>query len=72
MPPQLVNAKAQKEGRILLAIDAYQKGQFPSIRKAAEAYAVDYSSLAYRLRGRVSRVDSRPNRQKLWMKEDIH
>jgi hypothetical protein len=65
MPPQLVNAKAQKEGRILLAIDAYQKGQFPSIRKAAEAYAVDYSSLAYRLRGRVSRVDSRPNRQKL-------
>jgi hypothetical protein len=65
MPPQPVNAKAQKEGRMLLAIDAYNKGHIQSIRKAAEAYSISYTSLAYRLRGRAARVESRPNRQKL-------
>ena len=65
MPPQVVNTKAQKEGQLLLAYDAYLKGHFPSIRKAADAYSVPFTTLASRLRGRASRVDSRPNRQKL-------
>lgn len=41
------------------------QGHFPSIRKAADAYSVPFTSLASRLRGRASRVDSRPNCQKL-------
>jgi hypothetical protein len=46
-------------------MDAYKKGHFRSIRKAAEAYTIHFSTLAARLGGRVSRVDIHPNRQKL-------
>jgi hypothetical protein len=65
MPSQLVNAKAQKEARILLAINVYKKGHFPSIRKAADIYTIDFSTLAARLRVRVSRAELRSNYQKL-------
>lgn len=56
-----MNAKAQKEAQMLLTIDTYKRGYFRSIWKAADAYSVEFSSLDYRLHGRASRVDSRPN-----------
>jgi len=56
---------SSKEGRFLLAIRAYQNGQFSSIRAAAKAYDVSKSTLTARLRGRTSHADSAPNCQKL-------
>jgi hypothetical protein len=50
---------------MLFAIDSYNKGHIQSIRKVAEAYSISYTPLAYRLSGRVARVESRPNCQKL-------
>jgi hypothetical protein len=70
MPPQRVDLKAQKEGRILLAINAFQLGQFSSVRKAAVAYSIDFSTLARRLKGRVARVDKRANGHKLTTTEE--
>jgi hypothetical protein len=58
-------SKAQQEGRLLLGLQAYQKGQISSIRQAALAYNVPYSTLNYRLSGRVARVEIRANSHKL-------
>lgn len=60
-----LDSAVQKEGRILLAIEALNKGQIQSIRAAAKAYNVSSSTLIHRIRGRASRVDSIPNGQKL-------
>lgn len=60
----------QREGRILLAIEAIQKGQIQSIQAAAKAYNVPRQTLSYRLRGRASRVDSTPNSRKLTTTEE--
>jgi hypothetical protein len=67
--PRLVN-KAQNEGRLLLALQAYQKNQFKSIKQAATAYQVCDRTLSARLKGRVSRVDSRANGHKLTTTEE--
>ena len=60
-----LDSAVQKEGRILLAIEALNKGQIQSIQAAAKAYNVSSSTLIHRIRGRASRVDSIPNGQKL-------
>jgi len=65
MPPKQADLNAHKEGRILLAIEAIQKGQISSIQAAARAYDVPYSTLIYRLHGRTAQADSTPNNQKL-------
>jgi hypothetical protein len=62
--------KAHKEGRLLLALQAYQKGQIKSIRGAAATYNVPYTTLSDRVRGRVSRGDSRANGHKLTATEE--
>jgi hypothetical protein len=36
---------ANTEGRIALALQAYQKGQFSSIRAAAQTYSVSHAIL---------------------------
>ena len=44
--PQKANKQAQeREGRLLIAMDAYKKGQFPSIRAAALMYRVNPDTL---------------------------
>ena len=63
-------SKAQQEGRLLLALQAYQKGQISTIRQAALAYNVPYSTLKYRLSGRVARVETRANSHKLTPTEE--
>jgi hypothetical protein len=65
MPAQARALKAQQEGRLLLALQAYQKGQISSIRKAASLYDVPRKTLQYRANGRVARADTRANRHKL-------
>jgi predicted HTH domain antitoxin len=57
MPPKKAHLAAEKEGRILLAIKAYQTGQISNIRAAAEAFDVSRSTLSDRIRGRAARVD---------------
>ena len=62
-------SKAQKEGQLLLALQAYQKGQIKSIRKAALAYNVPHSTLIDRVAG-VACVSSRANSHKLTPTEE--
>ena len=55
---------AQNEGRIVLALQAYQKGQFSSLRAAARTYNVPRSTLTLRYQGTPSKADSiSPNRK---------
>jgi hypothetical protein len=52
-------AKAQKDGRISLAISALQKNQFSSIRKAVAVYNVPRTTLQDRKNGRQPQLGSR-------------
>lgn len=49
---------APNEGRILLALQAYQKGQFSSLRAAARSYNIPHMTLTRRHKGTPSRADS--------------
>jgi hypothetical protein len=55
----------QKEGRILLAIQAVNSGQIKSLKAAARSYDVPYTTLNERYHGILSRRDSQPNSRKL-------
>jgi len=57
------------EANILLAIQAFNQGQFQSMRKAAETFNVNRSTLARRLDGTTSRCESIPTNRKLTMTE---
>ena len=48
------------EGRILLAIEAYNQNQFKSLRAAAASFNVSRSTLSNRLNGMIARRDTRP------------
>jgi len=56
---------ASEEERMNLALDAFGKGQFPSIRKAAAAFDVPPSTLMTRVNGRTARKDRTANCRKL-------
>jgi hypothetical protein len=43
------------ESILLQATTAYRNGEYTSIRAYADAFSVSYSTLSYRLSGRVSR-----------------
>ncbi|KKA19362.1 hypothetical protein T310_6671, partial [Rasamsonia emersonii CBS 393.64] len=51
-------ADISREERLQLALQAYKKGQFPSIQKAADAFDVPKSTLITRVSGTTSRKDS--------------
>jgi len=70
MPPKSTAQAAQREGRLLLALEALQKGQIQTIRAAATSYDVPESTLRYRLQGHPSRDNSTPNNQKLTSTEE--
>jgi hypothetical protein len=53
------------EARIQLALTAYRTGQFPSIRKAADAHNVNYSTLSRRVKHGLSRQQARNPQQLL-------
>lgn len=53
------------EGHILLALQAFHKGQFKSLHAAAHAYDVQYTTLVDRAKGKKARQDCLPNSCKL-------
>jgi hypothetical protein len=55
----------QKEGRIALAIQAVQKGQFAHLKTACRAYNAPYSTARDRVKGVPERRVSTPNSRKL-------
>ncbi|KAM4061942.1 DDE superfamily endonuclease [Hirsutella rhossiliensis] len=59
-----------REERVLLAVRAYQQGQFKSTRKAAAAYDVPQSTVSDRLRGVIRRRDAQMNNLKLTATEE--
>jgi hypothetical protein len=68
MPPirsRSSNNSAEQEGRILLAIQAFQNKEISSIREAARQFDLPFSSLRNRLTGLKNRSESRANNHKL-------
>ncbi|KAJ5241722.1 uncharacterized protein N7469_000049 [Penicillium citrinum] len=59
-----------QEGRILLALDAYKKGEFNSIRGAAAAFDVCHMTLSRRYKGITQRAATRANCHKLSQNEE--
>jgi hypothetical protein len=58
------------EGRVLLAIQAFHRGQFKSLRSAALSYDAPYRTVLYRYKGRKACQDCLPNSQKLTPTEE--
>ena len=56
---------AQNEGRIALAIQAHQRGQFSSLRAACSSYNAPYSTALDRVKGVLAKRDSQPKSRKL-------
>lgn len=61
---------SQNEGRIALALQAYNQGYFSSVRAAAKAYDAPESTLRSRVKGVRSRRDTTPTNQKLTLLEE--
>jgi hypothetical protein len=70
MPQQQGSQFSQKEGRIALAIQAFERGQFKSLKAATKSYDVSYSTVWDRVNGRPSRRDSEPRNRKLTTTEE--
>jgi hypothetical protein len=73
MPPKRSESwqkATEQEGRVLLALQAVQKGQFKSIRAAAKQFGVSHVTLSRRANSLPSRVDTRPNSHKLTQLEE--
>ena len=73
MPPiRKVSAEkdGNKEGRILLAIQAIQKQQIASIREAARQFDIPRTTLQRRLTGDIYRSETRANSHKLTKNEE--
>jgi hypothetical protein len=60
----------EQEGRIQLAIQAYQNKEILSIREAARRFQVPYATLQYRCNGKPFRLDTRANNYKLTPNEE--
>jgi hypothetical protein len=71
MPPQRREKKAGIEGRKLLALQAYETGQVRSLRAAAKAFDVPYSSLAPRASGCRPRAEIGQHNRKLNDTEEL-
>jgi hypothetical protein len=61
---------ANREGKILLALDGIKNGRIKTLRAASRLYEISYSTLHARANGRVSRGDSRANAHKLTQLEE--
>ena len=61
---------AQKEGRIVLAAQAFKLGHFKSLRATARAYDVPESTLRGRVNGVIPRRDFVPSNRKLTQTEE--
>jgi helix-turn-helix, Psq domain len=70
MPQQIQVNKAQQEGRIELALQAYKDGQFQSLQRAANTFNICPRRLQRRYNGTLARADTRPSSQKLTATEE--
>src|SRR6266576_62506 len=70
MPQQQSSQFSQKEGRIVLAIQAFKRGQFKNLKAAAKSYDAPYSTIRDRMKGHPSRHDSVPGNRKLTTTEE--
>ena len=70
MPPKSSDSAVNQEDCLLLAIKAYQNGQFQSKAAAATAFDVPPQTLQYQLCSRTARSDTMPNSQKLTKSEE--
>lgn len=61
---------ANREGKILLALDDIKHGRIKSIRAAAKLYEIPPATLHHRAQGRLSRVDQRVPTHKLTQYEE--
>ena len=61
MPLKCCNTAQEREGRLLLAINALQKGQIPNAYQASRIYRVNYDTLKSRMNGRACRADTLAN-----------
>ena len=60
----------EKEGRYLLALNAYRNGQFRTIYATATIYNVNHNTLIARSKGQPLRVTCPPNGRKLIITEE--
>ncbi|KAF2188421.1 hypothetical protein K469DRAFT_95459 [Zopfia rhizophila CBS 207.26] len=58
MPPKQDLEAIHKEGRLVLAVNAYRKGQITSVKQAAAIYRVNADTLRRRLNGAPARADT--------------
>jgi hypothetical protein len=58
------------EGRITLALHAYQQGHIKSLRTAASTYGISRTTLSHRSRGTPAQVNSLPTNRKLTTTEE--
>jgi hypothetical protein len=65
MPQPIPTQSDQKEGRMILAICAFEEGSFNNLKAAAIAYDVSYSTIQRRVKGVLARRDLRPASKKL-------
>jgi DDE superfamily endonuclease/Tc5 transposase-like DNA-binding protein/Psq-like protein len=73
MPPirsQNSQNSIQQEGRIQLAVEAYQNKEIPSIRETARRFDVPWTTLRDRLHGKLHRSETRANSYKLTTTEE--
>jgi hypothetical protein len=70
MTPPNNAQSSSNEGKLLLAIQAIQLGQIPSIRQAAEQYNVSRVTLSRRMNGTRSKRDSSVGTQRLTPSEE--
>ena len=65
MPLKRLNTAQEREGRLLLAIDALQNSQIPNAYQALRIYRVNYNTLKCRINRRVCRADTLVNGRNL-------
>ena len=70
MPPKRLNTAQEREGRLLLAIDALQNSQIPNAYQASRMYRVNYDTLKCRINRRVCRADTLANGRNLNYNEE--
>jgi hypothetical protein len=67
---QISRNSIEQEGRIQLALLAYQNKEIPSIRETARRFEVPESTLRDRLHGRINRSEKRANNYRLTANEE--
>jgi hypothetical protein len=71
MPPPISTESVQKEGRMVLALEAFKQGYFTSFKAAVRSYDVHWKTLSRRVRGQLPRRDTRPTNCKLIAAEEL-